>query len=154
MVLDPLTAAFELVKLGAEKIWPDANKRAEQLQKLEELKQAGKLAELNHELSLVMGQLEINKVEAGHESRWVSGWRPFIGWVCGSALAYTYILEPLMRYIAVVGFEYNGPFPQLQMATLENILFGLLGLGTMRSIDKAVNVISTKVAEVKKAKQL
>jgi hypothetical protein len=96
-----------------------------------------------------MGQLEINKVEAAHESRWVSGWRPFVGWVCGSALAYTYILEPFLRFLSVVIFKYAGEFPTLEMTTLENILLGLLGLGTLRTVDKAVDKIATKMVEVK-----
>ncbi len=142
MALDPITAALDLVKLGAEKLWPDANKRAEQLQKLEELHQAGNLAELNAELSKVMGQLEINKAEASSESIFVAGWRPFVGWVCGTALAYTYIAEPFLRFIAVVIFHYTGEFPVIQMDALTTILLGMLGLGTLRTVDKAVTTIT------------
>ena len=83
MALDPISALFEAGKMAIERIWPDPNKRAEQLFKLE--------VRLNH-------LLEINKQEASHASIFVAGWRPFVGWCCGFGLLYASILEPLMRF--------------------------------------------------------
>ena len=39
-------------------------------------------------------QLDVNAKEAGHRSIFVSGWRPFIGWCGGFALAFEFILSP------------------------------------------------------------
>jgi hypothetical protein len=50
------------------------------------------------------GQVEINKIEAAHAEIFVSGWRPFIGWVCGVALAYTYIVAPFWAWMLTVWY--------------------------------------------------
>lgn len=134
--MNPLTALFEAGKMAVERIWPDPIKRAEELRKLEELHQQGDLAELDARVKLLMGQIEINKIEAAGTSRFVSGWRPFVGWVGGFAFAYSTILEPLMRFVAVVFFEYKGEFPVINDELTIQVLLGLLGLGIMRSFDK------------------
>ena len=43
-----------------------------------------------HLAKIDLAQLDINKQEAAHRSLFVAGWRPFIGWSCGIALAWTY----------------------------------------------------------------
>ena len=53
----------------------------------------------NHAQELAKGQLEINKAEAQHKSLFVAGWRPFIGWTCGIALAWHFVLAPLTMFI-------------------------------------------------------
>jgi hypothetical protein len=83
----------------------------------------------------VLGQLEINKAEATNESVFVSGWRPFIGWVCGSAFAWTFIGAPILTWIAAA----NGTpvtVPSLPTADLMTVLFGMLGLGGLRTFEK------------------
>ena len=75
-----------------EKI-PDVNLRRQ----LEAQAESQLLAALT---GVVMGQIEINKVEAGHKSIFVAGWRPFVGWTCGIALAYNFVLRPLGMSIA------------------------------------------------------
>ena len=40
-------------------------------------------------------QTKINEIEAGHRTVFVAGWRPFIGWVCGVALAYNFAIRDL-----------------------------------------------------------
>lgn len=81
---------------------------------------------------------EVNAAEARHRSIFVAGWRPFIGWVCGIAFAYHYILLPFGKSIAA----YNGVeviWPELETNQLFTVLMGMLGLGTLRTIDKAKN---------------
>lgn len=136
MKFDPLSALFDLGKVAIEKIWPDPSARAAQLLELEKLKQNGDLAQLNAHVQLMLGQIEINKIEAASSDNFTRRARPFIMWVCGMALAYSFLLEPLMRFIAQVVFKYSGSFPVLQMDQLTTILLGLLGLGTMRTIEK------------------
>jgi len=85
-------------------------------------------------------QTEINKVEAQHRSLFVAGWRPFIGWVCGTALLYNYILRDLLAW-GINVFAAGTPMPpDLAVEHLNTILFGMLGLGAYRTIEKARKV--------------
>ena len=83
-------------------------------------------------------QTAINNSEARHKSRFVAGWRPFIGWVCGIALAWHFVVLPSLQFImASFGFT-PSTMPHFEMSELHTILFGLLGLGTLRTAEKAV----------------
>ena len=84
---------------------------------------------------LIELQSEINKVEAQHRTIFVAGWRPFIGWVCGFALAYNFVLRDLLIWF--VGPEQVPP--ALQMEHLMTVLVGMLGLGGMRTFEKLNN---------------
>jgi hypothetical protein len=145
MSLDPLTAIFELGKTAIEKIWPDPSKRAEELFKLEQLKQAGDLARLQAEVSLMLGQIEINKVEAAHPSMFVAGARPAAMWIGAFGLAYAAIVEPLGRFVAQVCFGYTGVFPVLDTTITMQVLFGMLGLGAYRTFEKTKEVQTDRV---------
>jgi len=81
-------------------------------------------------------QSAINEKEADNPNLWVSGWRPAVGWVCGLSLAYSALVEPFMRFVSLVGFNYGGAFPAIDTNLTMQILLGLLGLGAMRSFDK------------------
>lgn len=135
MSFDPLSALFDLGKSAIDKIWPDPIKRAEELRKLEEMKQRGDLATLNAEVQLLLGQINVNAKEAEHKSIFVAGWRPFVGWVCGFGLLYASVIEPLMRFIATVN-DYTGTFPILDTTITMQVLLGMLGLGLMRTKEK------------------
>ncbi|MCH9664314.1 MAG: holin family protein [Gammaproteobacteria bacterium] len=81
---------------------------------------------------------QVNAQEAQHRSIFVAGWRPFTGWICGVALGYTYIVYPFMVSLAA----YNGveaDFPVLNTNELLPILFGMLGLGGLRTYEKLNN---------------
>jgi hypothetical protein len=83
-----------------------------------------------------MVQAELNKIEAAHRSVFVAGWRPFIGWVCGSALLYNFIVRDLLAWIILnTGVEASMP-PDLAMDELITILLGMLGLGAFRTAEK------------------
>ena len=81
---------------------------------------------------LIELQGEINKIEAQHRTIFVAGWRPFIGWVCGIALAYNFVLRDLLIWF--IGPEQVPP--ALQMEHLMTVLIGMLGLGGMRTFEK------------------
>lgn len=151
MAFDPLSAAFELGKTAIEKIWPDPTKRAQELRLLEELRQKGDLAELNAHVQLMVAQLEVNKVEAAHKSIFVAGWRPAVGWISAIALAVAFIPKAIMLtimwsiqcYMIMDQFDPSTgvipglpPFPELGLMDILGILGGMLGMGTMRSMDK------------------
>lgn len=100
-----------------------------------DIREAIKGKELDPE-KLIELQTKINEAEAQHRSIFVAGWRPFIGWICGVALAYNFILRDLI--IFVVGSD-NVP-PALQMDHLMTVLMGMLGLGAFRTYEKIKNV--------------
>lgn len=82
-----------------------------------------------------MSQVELNKTEAQHASIFVAGWRPFIGWVGGVSLAWTFLLHPLITWVALVS-GYQGTIPELDTAPLMTLVMAMLGVGAMRSFDK------------------
>ncbi len=89
-----------------------------------------------HAQELAKGQLEINKAEAQHRSLFVAGWRPFVGWTCGVALAYHFIIAPLVLFAtAYAGIEVPA-LPEFDMGSLLTVLMGMLGLGGMRTFEK------------------
>lgn len=118
-----------------EKI-PDVNLR----RKLEAQAESQLLSALT---GVVMGQIEINKVEAGHKSIFVAGWRPFVGWVCGIALAYNFVVRPIGMYAAfLAGVDLDGA-PELDITELLTVLGGMLGLGALRTGEKIKGVASS-----------
>lgn len=98
---------------------------------------AAELAAYEAETARMATQTDTNKIEAASASLFVAGWRPFIGWVCGMALCYVALIEPLGRFAAQVWFGYSGAFPVIDTSLTMQVLLGMLGLGAMRSFDKA-----------------
>ena len=141
MSFDPLTAAFDAGKILIEKLWPDPVKQSEEMRKLEQLRQGGDIAQLNAQVTLLAGQLEINKIEASSSSLFVSGWRPCIGWVCGFALAYSAIIEPIARFTASM-YGYTGSFPVIDTTLTMQVLLGMMGLVAARTREKEKGVHS------------
>lgn len=91
-----------------------------------------------------LAQLEVNKAEAAHKSIFVAGWRPFIGWVCGFALLWHFILNPFL-YTVLSLFGYNEiNLPEFDFAQLSTILMGMLGLGGLRTFEKTKGVSREK----------
>jgi hypothetical protein len=80
-------------------------------------------------------QASINQVEAGHQSIFVSGWRPFIGWVCGAGLAWAFLLAPMLAWLLPVAGVAT-VLPALQMEYLLELVVAMLGLGALRSFEK------------------
>ena len=95
---------------------------------------------LEHELKTElhranMAQIEVNKEEAKHRTVFVAGWRPFTGWVCATALAYHFILEPVIVFgLALYNIQLT--LPQFDMASLLTVLMGMLGLGGLRTYER------------------
>jgi Holin of 3TMs, for gene-transfer release len=83
----------------------------------------------------VTAQIEVDKQEAANSNIFVAGWRPFIGWICGSGLACQFIIGPLFTWVATL-LKHPTPFPTLDMGTLLTLLLGMLGLGGMRTYEK------------------
>lgn len=77
-----------------------------------------------------MAQIELNKIEATHRSMFVAGWRPFLGWVCGLGLANTFLINPWIQWIT------GAAGPKLPEDIIMELVYALLGLGTLRTIEK------------------
>jgi hypothetical protein len=91
---------------------------------------------------LLQSQAAVNTAEAAHESVFVAGWRPAIGWTGAAALAYQFILYPLLVWIWAL-MQARGwvaatlaPPPMLDTDALWVLLTGMLGIAGMRSFDK------------------
>lgn len=140
MALDPITIGLEFVGKIADKIWPDPVAKQAGLLQLQQLQQTGELAELAAETDLAKGQQEINKIEAASGSFFVSGWRPCVGWICAGGLGYSVIIEPFMRFIAKVCFDYFGDFPVIDATITLQLLLALLGVSGLRSYEKVKGV--------------
>ena len=88
-----------------------------------------------HLAKIDLAQLEINKQEAAHRNIFVAGWRPFIGWSCGIAMCYAYIIQPITIFVlAQTGNLVS--LPTLDLSEMMPVLLGMLGLGGLRSFEK------------------
>lgn len=123
---------IDAVKDVVLEIIPDKDKKREIALELEKIKDEG-----DKRLSTEMlAQAEINKVEAGHRSIFVAGWRPFIGWVGGFGLAWTFLIAPFLEFVARL-LGWSGQMPQIDASLLMTLVLSLLGVGAFRSYDKA-----------------
>lgn len=109
----------------------------------------GKAAEMKHEIAMSLvssdlGQMAINQQEASHPNVFVSGWRPAVGWVCVFALFFNYILSPLAGWACAIWYP-EVSIPTLDISELLTLLFGLLGMGTLRSYDKSQGTARHKI---------
>jgi len=134
MALDPISAALDLGNTLISRIFPDPAQAADAKLKLLELQQSG-------ELSVMTAQTDINKVEASNTSIFVSGWRPAIGWVLALALAYQYLLKPLVMGILPNFGIAIAPLPGLD-DNLWQLMMGMLGMGGLRTMEKMQGVAS------------
>ena len=121
-----------------DKVLPDPKMAAEAKLKAIELAQNGELAKLDAELKLSLGQIEVNKVEAGTDL-FRGGWRPFVGWVSALGLAMQFIVSPVLTWAGMLA-GHNIAFPALDISVLMTLLFGMLGLGTLRTQEKLKGV--------------
>ena len=125
MALDPITAGLDLAGTVINKLWPD--------------KSEAERAQLAAAVSIVQGQLEINKAEAGSASVFVSGWRPAIGWICGAACAWNWIGLPVAKMgLALMGQQLD--LAPANLAEMMPVLLGMLGLGGLRTLEKVNGV--------------
>lgn len=112
----------DLASTVINKMWPDKSDQEKQ--------------QLAAAVMMVQGQLDVNKVEASNPSVFVAGWRPYIGWICGTGLGYQFLVYPiLVAFVPKV--------VQLDMGTLITLLGGMLGLGAMRTVEK-LNGVAAK----------
>lgn len=114
-----------LLKDVIDRAWPDPAQKAEAMLKVQEL-----------DNQIANGQAAINQVEAASSNLFVAGWRPFVGWTCGTAFAYNFVLLPFMLFFATLYDVDMSKLPTLDMTSLITVLVGMLGLGAMRTSEK------------------
>ena len=125
-----------------DKVVPDVAARDAFKAKLQEMAAAGALqAELLELQAVTSAQSDVDKVEAASTSLFVAGWRPYVGWICGTGLGMTFIVGPLFTWITTL-CGHPTPFPKLDDPLLESILGGMLGLGHVtRTVEKVKGVV-------------
>lgn len=135
MAVDPISAVLDIGGKLIDRLWPDATQRDAAKLELLKMQQTGELAQLAAETELAKGQIEVNQVEAGSSNLFVAGWRPWIGWVCGVAFSYHFVVQPMLAFIlAATGHPVT--LPTFNMDALYTVLLGMLGLGSMRTFEK------------------
>ena len=89
-----------------------------------------------HAQQLALAQIEVNAAEAASGSLFKGGWRPCIGWICGIAFGYHFVLQPVIIFVVtLVGIEIP-ELPEFDMSTLLTVLGGMLGIGGLRTYEK------------------
>ena len=87
----------------------------------------------------IKAQLETNKTEAQHNSLFVSGWRPAVGWTCCLGMAANFLIIPMTNFALALASS-NISIPLIDLETMLPVLLGMLGLGGMRSYEKSKGV--------------
>ena len=124
-----LTTLIEPATKLLDKVIEDKDQKAKLAHELATM--ADKLA---HEQQLA--QMAINKEEASSGSLFKGGWRPCIGWICGIAFGYHFVLQPVIVFIVVlIGMDIP-ELPSFDMGTLLTVLGGMLGIGSLRTYEK------------------
>jgi hypothetical protein len=118
-----------------EKVLPDPQAAADAKVKLLDLAQKGELAVLDAETKLALGQIEVNKTEAGTDM-FRGGWRPATGWACVFGLIYQFLVQPLLPWLVTVLGGSVPPLPPIDNETLMVLLTGMLGLGGLRTFER------------------
>jgi hypothetical protein len=132
MAFDPLTAILNIGNTVIDRLLPDKTKADEAKAELVKMAVTG-------DFETMKGQIQINIAEAASGSVFVAGWRPAVGWACGSAFAYAFIIQPLIQTLLVVFHSHFDPamLPKLDMSEMMPVLLGMLGLAGLRTYDKA-----------------
>ena len=130
---DPISAGLGLLDTFIDKFVPDKDLATK-------LKAQGRSEEFKGEVDLALGQIAVNKTEAASKSLFVAGWRPFVGWTCGIALFYNFILYQFLKFLVIVLMENPPALPVLETGELMTVLLGMLGLGTLRTYEKRKGV--------------
>ncbi len=139
MALDPVTAMLDIGGKVIDRLFPDAGQAAAAKLELIKLQQSGELAMMSADVEIAKGQMSTNQAEAASGGLFVAGWRPFIGWTCGAAFGYKFVLAPALAF-ALTAFGHPITLPVLDFTEMSTVLLGMLGLGGLRTIEKVKGV--------------
>jgi len=139
MALDPVTAMLDIGGKVIDRLFPDPNQAAAAKLELIRLQQSGELAQLTADVDVAKGQMAINEAEAASNSVFVAGWRPFVGWVCGAAFAYKFVVAPAAAFI-LTAYGHAVVLPVLDFTEMSTVLLGMLDIGALRMLEKVKGV--------------
>jgi hypothetical protein len=125
MDITGIGAVADLATGIINKLWPDKSETEKQ--------------QMIAAVSLVQGQIEVNRAEATNPSIFVAGWRPAVGWVCAAAFGYQFVVRPLLAFGFVASGHLLPDLPGID-GQLWELLAGMLGLGGLRSFEKVKGV--------------
>lgn len=131
-----IAALIPIIGTVLDKIFPDKTAADAAKLRLFELQQQGDLAELNSSTEIAKAQAEVNKAEAQSDGAFKGGWRPAIGYVCAAAMCYSYIIYPMLVFVMAYCKPGVTPPPSVMDESMWELVFGMLGLGAMRSWEK------------------
>lgn len=134
-LLAAATALLPTISGLLDKLIPDPEARAKAQLDLLKLQQDGEFKELDAQLQINLAQAEINKVESASQNGFQAGWRPLAGYMCVAGLGYEFLLRPLLPWALTVSGVEAPPLPSLDGVLFE-LMFGMLGLGTLRTADR------------------
>lgn len=135
MSLTGLGEIFDFASGVIDRIFPDKTKAMEAHAALMQAQIQGQLQAVQDQWDAAKNQAVINAAEAANQSVWVAGWRPGIGWACGAAFGWSYVLSPMLTFgAALVGHAVT--LPALDLNGMMPVLLGMLGLGAMRTVEK------------------
>lgn len=139
--MNPLLLApiLEIGKGLINRFFPDPAQAAAAQLELLKMAQTGELAQLAADAEIAKAQIVVNQVEAGSSSLWVAGWRPFVGWVCGAAFAYKFVLAPAIAF-ALTAAGHPIDLPVLDFTEMSTVLLGMLGIGALRTVEKVKGI--------------
>jgi hypothetical protein len=121
-----------------DNLFPDPALRAQAALELERLQDGKEARELAALLQAQMGQIDTNKIEAASDDPFKSRWRPFLGWVCGVSLGYSWLVAPFLSW-ASMNFGWHSP-PTLSVAEQMTVVGQMLGLAATRTQEKLKGV--------------
>lgn len=124
---------MDMGKAALERLWPDATA-------LERARLEATLVELNQDFQARQAQIAVNEKEAQSPNRFTAGWRPAVGWICVVAYAWTYLLYPIIAWTCFFIDPALIPPRPVTDSILTELLWGLLGLGGLRTIEKLKGV--------------
>jgi hypothetical protein len=125
MDITGIGAVADLATGIINKIWPDKSEAEKQ--------------QMIAAVSLVQGQIEVNRAEATNPSIFVAGWRPAVGWVCAAAMGYQFVARPFIAFAFAAWGHQLPDLPGID-GQLWELLAGMLGLGGLRSFEKVKGV--------------
>ena len=137
-----LGSVFDFLSKGIDKLFPDKNEANKVKLEMLRLQQEGEFKELDLEFKAAASQVAVNMKEAEHPSVFVSGWRPAVGWICVLAYGFNYLALPVLNW-AAKWIDQSAPvIISLETGELTTLLFGMLGIGGLRTYEKVKKVAS------------
>jgi hypothetical protein len=135
-----LGSVFDFLSKGIDKIFPDKNEANKVKLEMLKLQQEGEFKELDLEFKAAANQIAVNLKEAENPSVFVSGWRPAVGWVCVLAYAFNYLTLPFLNWASKLADASAPAIVALETGELTTLLFGMLGIGGLRTFEKIKKV--------------